>query len=135
MKNAKKGYELLKRKADALTKKMNELNEELYAKKLGISVVFKDCQLAMAQANFAAGDFSGVVRDSVGKNAALKLSAVNDSAAGVKIPIIEVKGLNTERSDDNIIGITGGGQAINAARNTFKGYVASLIKIAALQFA
>ena len=122
----------MKRKADALTKKMNELNEELYAKKLGISPGFKECQLSMAQANFAAGDFSGVVRDSVGKNAALKLSATNDSAAGVKIPVFEIKGLHTERSDDNIIGITGGGQAIGQARNTFKNYVASLILVAQL---
>ena len=109
---------------------MNELNEELYSKKLGIGNAFKECQLSMAQANFAAGDFSGVVRDSVGKNAALKLSATNDSAAGVKIPVIEVKGLHTDRSDDNIIGITGGGQAISTARNVFKGYVAKLIKVA-----
>jgi V-type H+-transporting ATPase subunit D len=48
LKNAKKGFELLKRKADALTKKFNELNEQLYTAKLCMGNGFTQCRLSLA---------------------------------------------------------------------------------------
>ena len=62
---AKKGYELLKRKSDALKKAFNEIMKEVVTTKKKMGYQFNECQLEMAQANFAAGDFGVAVRDSV----------------------------------------------------------------------
>lgn len=62
---AKKGYDLLKKKSDALKKEFNEIMKKLVMVKKRMGKDFNDCQLEMAQANFAAGDFGVTVRDGV----------------------------------------------------------------------
>ena len=44
---------------------------------------FNDCQLEMAQANFAAGDFGVTVRDSVKNKTNVRVNITIDNVAGV----------------------------------------------------
>ena len=54
---AKKGFELLKKKADALKKFFREINTQIIKKKKSIGADYNEALIALAEANFAAGDF------------------------------------------------------------------------------
>ena len=45
---------------------------------------FNECQLEMAQANFAAGDFGVTVRDSVKTKTNVRLNITSENVAGVQ---------------------------------------------------
>ena len=72
----------------------------------------------MANASFAAGDFGVTVRDSVKNKTNVRVNITIDNVAGVQLPTFHVKGLG-EQDDDMMIGMTGGGQAINKAKDRY----------------
>lgn len=88
----------------------------------------------MAQANFSAGNFGNTVRDSVKMKTSIRVVIEVKNVAGCLSPTFIVKGLG-EDTDDLMaaIGMTGGGQAIKAARERFSRYLKLLIEIATLQ--
>lgn len=55
---AKKGYDLLKKKSDALKKAFREILIKIVDTKKKMGREFNESLLALAEANFAAGDFS-----------------------------------------------------------------------------
>ena len=65
LKAAKKGYDLLKKKRDALRQKLNQCMKTLVSTKKKIGNDFNEVMLAYAEANFAAGDFSRSLGDIV----------------------------------------------------------------------
>lgn len=54
---------MLKRKADALKKAFNDICKKMVVVKRSMGKIYTECQIDMAQANFAAGDFAVTVRD------------------------------------------------------------------------
>ena len=92
---------------------------------------FKECQLEMAQANFAAKDFGVSVRDAVKTKTNVRLEITCENVAGCQQPTFHVRGL--EDADDLMIGMTGGGQAIAKAKERFSRYLKLLVEIASLQ--
>ena len=54
-----------------------------------------------------------------------------DNVAGVMLPVFNLKGL--DEAGDTKIGMTGGGQAVNKARDRYQKYLTALVKIASLQ--
>ena len=54
---AKKGYDLLKKKADALKKAFREIMIKVLERKKRMGKDYNEALLALAEANFAAGDF------------------------------------------------------------------------------
>ena len=94
---------------------------------------FNQCQLEMATAKFAAGDFGVTVRDSVKVKTAVNLSIRIENVAGVHKPQFILNGMKDSGNDDNLIGLTGGGQAILKAQERFKRYLEVLVQIASLQ--
>ena len=60
---AKKGYDLLKRKSDALKKAFNDIMKKIVQTKKKMGKEFNECLLEMAQANFTAGDLGNIVKD------------------------------------------------------------------------
>jgi len=80
---AKKGYDLLKKKSDALKKAFNDIMKKIVLTKKRMGKDFNECQLEMAQANFAAGDFGVTVRDSVKTKTNVRLTISADNVAGV----------------------------------------------------
>lgn len=93
---------------------------------------FNECQLEMAQANFAAGDFGVTVRDQVKTKTNVRVTISTENVAGVQQPTFHIRGLN-EQDDDSMIGMTGGGQAIQRAKERYTRYLRLLIEIASLQ--
>lgn len=129
---AKKGYDLLKKKADALKKEFNDISKLIVNTKKRMGRDYNDCQLELAQANFAAGDFGVTVRDSVKTKTTVRLLISEENIAGVKKPTFVIKGLN-EADEDGVIGLTGGGQAIMKVKQSFTKYLRLLIEIASYQ--
>ena len=93
---------------------------------------FNECQLEMAQANFAAGDFGVTVRDSVKTKTNCRVVISTENIAGVQQPTFHLRGMN-ENDDDTMIGMTGGGQAIMRTKERFQRYLKLLVEIASLQ--
>ena len=62
---AKKGYDLLKKKSDALKKAFRLILSKIVESKVRMGVDYREARMGMAEANFAAGDFSRAVVDHV----------------------------------------------------------------------
>ena len=62
---AKRGYDLLKKKSDALKKAFRGILIKILDTKKKMGKEFNESLLSLAEANFAAGDFSRNVMDSV----------------------------------------------------------------------
>lgn len=94
---------------------------------------YREALLGLAGATFAAGDFSRAVTDNVKTKTSVRLSVHSDNIAGVHLPIFTIKG-DEEQSDDNaLLGLSGGGSAIQAAQVKFTKFLKILVTIASLQ--
>ena len=69
----------------------------------------------------------------MGTNAATKVKITTENVAGVLKPTFHVKNTGEMGLEDQLIGITGGGQAIQRTREAYKKYLKLLIEIASLQ--
>ena len=81
LKGAQKGHSLLKKKADALSLRFRQILGKIIQTKTLMGEVMKEAQFSLAEANFAAGDFSQTVLQNVDK-AQLKLKIKKDNVAG-----------------------------------------------------
>ena len=133
---AKKGYDLLKKKSDALKKAFRDIMVKILETKKRMGKDYNESLLALAEANFAAGDFSKAVFDSVGARTNVRLNVTSDNVAGVHLPIFSLRGDvgGAGDSDDRaMLGLTGGGAAIAKCRERFQRFLKILIDIASLQ--
>ena len=129
---AKKGYDLLKKKSDALKKAFRAILAKIVDSKVRMGVDYREARLGMAEANFAAGDFSRAVIDNLPVCSPVRLTMQQDNIAGVKIPIFKLKDID-ETGDSALIGLSMGGQSIQTAREKFTKFLKVLITIATLQ--
>ena len=131
---ARKGYDLLKKKSDALKKKFREIMTKILETKKRIGKDYGECLFALAEANFAAGDFAKGVFDSVGSNTKVRLGVTSENVAGVHLPQFSLSVLGTANQENSaMLGLTGGGQAIQKCRDRFQKFLKNLIDIASLQ--
>jgi vacuolar-type H+-ATPase subunit D/Vma8 len=73
----------LKKKSDALKKAFNDIMRRIFETKKNMGKDFNECQLEMANASFAAGDFGVTVRDSVKNKTNVRVNISIDNVAGV----------------------------------------------------
>ena len=129
---AKKGYDLLKKKSDALKKAFRGILQKIVESKVRMGVDYKDARMGMAEANFAAGDFSRAVVDHVAVCTPVRMTMTADNIAGVKLPIFRLKDMD-EVSEGALLGLSMGGQSIQTAREKFSKFLKILVTIATLQ--
>jgi len=129
---AKKGYDLLKKKSDALKKAFRAILARIVESKVRMGFDYKEALIGMTQAQFAAGDFSRHVIDHVKTKTSTRLTVHSDNIAGVRLPIFTLKGEDEVNEDNALLGLSGGGQAINTAREKFTSFLKVLITIASL---
>ena len=86
LKGARKGYDLLKKKSDALTMKFRSLLREIRDTKLSVGNLAKDALFAYTEVKFVASDISPTVIQSVGNMPQLLLMTI-DNIAGVRTPV------------------------------------------------
>ena len=130
---AKKGYDLLKKKADALKKAFRGILNNIVETKKRMGREFNESLMSLAEANFAAGDFSKSVYDSVKTMTNVRLNVTSENVAGVHLPIFALRGDGDDQSDDrSMLGLTGGGQAISRCKDRFTKFLKTLVDIASL---
>ena len=130
---AKKGYELLKKKSDALKKAFRAILQKIVEAKVRMGTDFKEASIGLASAYFAAGDFSRNVLDNVKQRTSVRLNTTFENIAGVKLPSFNLRGEDEVNEDSSLLGLSGGGQAINRAREAYTKFLKVLIIIASLQ--
>lgn len=94
---------------------------------------YKEAQLGLAGATFAAGDFSRAVLDQVKTKTNVRLNVHSENIAGVHLPIFTLRGEDEQNDDNALLGLSGGGQAIVQARDKFTKFLKVLVTIASLQ--
>ena len=131
---AKKGFDLLKKKADALKKSFRAVLVKIVDTKKRMGKEFNESILSLAEANFAAGDFSRNVLDGVKIRTNVRVNVTADNIAGVHLPMFSLRGETDDTGDDRqMLGLTGGGQAIAKCKERFQKFLKTLIDIASLQ--
>ena len=130
LKGAQKGYDLLKKKADALTMKFRALLREIREIKLKVGELAKEALFSYTEVKFIASDISPTVIQSVG-NMPLLLMMQIDNIAGVRVPEFTRINQGTESSD--LLGLSRGGQQIQNTREKFSELLDALIRLAQLQ--
>ncbi|KAK6587569.1 hypothetical protein RS030_91537 [Cryptosporidium xiaoi] len=134
-KGAKQGYDLLKRKSDALTNRFRGMLKEIVETKRSIGDEIKEASFALAKATWAAGDFKDRIIESC-KRPTVTLEVGTENIAGVRLPIFEMVD-NSSLSDSSIchIGVASGGQVIQSTKEIYMRVLKDLIKLASLQTA
>ncbi|KAH8742128.1 hypothetical protein FG386_003455 [Cryptosporidium ryanae] len=135
-KGAKQGYDLLKRKSDALTNKFRGMLKEIVETKRSIGDEIKEASFALAKATWAAGDFKDRIIESC-KRPMVTMEMGTENIAGVRLPIFEMKVDNSTLSDSSNchIGVASGGQVIQSTKEIYMRVLKDLVKLASLQTA
>lgn len=125
------GYNLLKRKSDALKLRLNSILKEILSVKREVAPKMRDAAFTHTEAVYAAGEFNNKVIQSVSK-ATYRVEADVLNVAGVKVPEFKrrlVEDVNTE----TLLGLSQGGSDVSKCRDTFEDTLDGLIKLASLQ--
>ena len=137
-KGAKKGFELLKKKADALKARIQKMIRAIHTLKLSIGEDVKLAHLALAKASYAAGGGGFIKRVLENEHrATIRIDGKVENVAGVKI----AKFASTDDVDvdpskmTEMYGLSGGGAQINKAKEEFANLLEKLIQLASLQTA
>mmetsp|Transcript_14134 Transcript_14134/g.21355 ORF Transcript_14134/g.21355 Transcript_14134/m.21355 type:complete len:242 (+) Transcript_14134:50-775(+) len=127
---AKKGYDLLKKKADALKARFRDFAKEIYKTKGSMSESCSTAFFSLTAAQYAAGEFKTKVLEG-NFTASVRITGQTDNIAGVKIPVFRQFDTGHEPLDN--IGLAKGGRKINECREKFSTLLTILIKLASLQ--
>ena len=137
-KAAKKGHELLKRKADALKARLRRMMNEIREIKLEIGEEVKLAHVSLARATYSykTGDFKDRVIEN-SHTARTRVDAHVDNVAGVRLPVFQMAATTEggEGGEDlsQVYGLAGGGRKIAESADAFMKLVEKLIKLASLQ--
>lgn len=100
---------MLKKKSDALKKAFRAILQDIVEAKIKMGADFKEAQMGLANATFAAGDFSRAVIDHVKVKTSVRLTVSTDNIAGVHLPRFNLKGEDEQSEDNALLGLSGGG--------------------------
>ena len=130
IKGAQKGYDLLKKKSDALTLKFRSLLREIRDVKLRVGELTKEAFFSYTEVKFIANDISPTVIQSVGVLPHLLFMKI-DNIAGVRVPELTRVQSGSETTD--LLGLSRGGQQIQKCKESFSTLLDALIRLAELQ--
>lgn len=127
---AKKGYDLLKSKADALKVRFRLIMKNIYDTKVGMSDQASSAFFSLTQAEYAAGNFRSKVLEN-NMSATIRVTSRTDNVAGVKLPVFSKYDVGNDTHEN--LGLAGGGRQIANCREKFNEFLKTLIKLASLQ--
>jgi len=128
-KGAQKGYELLKRKSDALMVRFRRMLASIIETKDLMGAEMSKAFFSLTEAEYAAGSIRPMVEEKV-SSASIRVAEDKENVAGVLLPIFEV--IDTS-GEGELVGMSRGGQRITQCRKTFVKALELLIKLASLQ--
>lgn len=130
LKGAQQGYNLLKKKADALTARFRAILKKIVENKTKMGDAMRQASFSLAEATYAAGDFSHAVRQRIEK-ASVTVRSNKENVAGVQLPVFEAVIENASTAE--LTGLARGGQQIQASREAWITASKLLIELASLQ--
>jgi len=128
---AKKGYELLKKKSDALKARFRALLKEIKNAKEELAQIMPQAFISLASAQHGAGDFREHLINDI-KEPSIRINAATDNVAGVILPVFEERKVQGDTTVDSL-GLKGGGKQIDKAKIHFGELLHKLVKLASLQ--
>uniref|UniRef100_A0A8C9T0D0 V-type proton ATPase subunit D n=1 Tax=Scleropages formosus TaxID=113540 RepID=A0A8C9T0D0_SCLFO len=130
LKGAQTGRNLLKKKADALSLRFRQILRKIIETKTLMGEIMREAAFSLAEAKFAAGDFSTTVIQNVNK-AQVKVRAKKDNVAGVTLPIFE----HYQEGGDSyeLTGLARGGEQLAKLKRNYAKAVELLVELASLQ--
>ena len=133
---AKKGHQLLKKKADALNMRFRQILKKILDTKEEMGKSLRESNFTLTEAKYTAGDnIKHTIVDSV-KEAQVRVAARQDNVAGVKVPVFERNDLGGEQEKNSeLYGLGKGGQKVTAAKQSFQKTMDLMIELASLQCA
>ena len=133
LKGAKSGHSLLKRKAEALTKRFREITRRIDEAKRKMGRVMQIAAFSLAEVSYSAGgDVSFQVQESVQK-ARFKVKSKQENVSGVLLPSFDH--FTDGENDFKLTGLGRGGQQVQKAREVYTRALETLVDLASLQTA
>ncbi|PWZ01168.1 hypothetical protein BCV70DRAFT_199532 [Testicularia cyperi] len=135
LKGAQTGHSLLKKKADALTKRFRTITHKIDEAKRKMGKVMQQASFSLAEVSYATGDISYMVQESV-KSATFRVRAKQENVSGVILPAFEAD-INDKAGagEFSLTGLSRGGQQVAKARETYAKALQVLVELASLQTA
>lgn len=140
LKGAQTGHSLLKKKADALTKRFRTITHKIDEAKRKMGKVMQQASFSLAEVQYATGDIGYIVQESV-KSASFKVRAKQENVSGVILPAFEAdikdksSGSQGGGGEFALTGLSRGGQQVNKAREVYTQALKVLVELASLQTA
>ena len=129
---AKKGFQLLKKKRDALKTRFQLMLKEIIECKNAVGEGMKETAFSLAKAKWAAGEITQSVIQRIKRpSATLKLHAEN--VAGVLLPIFALQRDASKDANLMSLGAGQGGQVIQSCRLEYCRVLELVVKMASLQ--
>ncbi|KAJ0268460.1 H(+)-transporting V1 sector ATPase subunit D [Colletotrichum noveboracense] len=127
LKGAETGHSLLKRKSEALTKRIDEAKRKM-------GRVMQIASFSLAEVTYAAGGDIGYQIQESARSARFRLRTKQENVSGVLLPAFE--SYVTEGNNDfGLTGLGKGGQQVQRCRETYARAVEALVELASLQTA
>jgi len=133
---ATKGFNLLKKKRDALKSRFQMLLKDIVETKLEVGTGLREAAFSLAKASWATGGddiTSTVVERAKAPSITCKMKA--DNIAGVSIPNFYLTHDPSKDAALQSLGVASGGAVIKSCRDTYFKAVTQLIRLASLQTA
>ncbi|CAE7716105.1 vha-14 [Symbiodinium sp. KB8] len=130
---AAKGYDLLKKKRDALKKRFHTICKNIADGKREAISELEEAHDSLERARWAAGDFSRQVESTLPSQAAVHADVMVENVAGVELPRMQVHFDEAEAVAAAQFGMAGGGREIGEAQSVWQSVVRRLIVLAGLQ--
>ncbi|SHO78211.1 Subunit D of the V1 peripheral membrane domain of V-ATPase [Malassezia sympodialis ATCC 42132] len=148
LKGAQNGHSLLKRKADALSKRFRTITSKIQDAKKQMGTVLQVAAFSMVEVGYATGDIGYAVRENV-KRATFKVRSRQENISGVLLPAFAVQlstssdsktdgdaeSFNAAPAEFSLTGLSRGGQQVQKARETYTKALRVLVDLASLQTA
>merc|ERR1712031_16925 len=127
---AKKGYELLKRKSDALMARFRRMLASIIETKDSMGEEMSKAFFSLTEAQYAAGSSIRPIVEEKVSSATVRVVQGVENVAGVLLPVFEVV---DESGEGELVGMSKGGQRITQCRKVFLKALELLIQLASLQ--
>lgn len=148
LKGAQNGHSLLKRKADALSKRFRTITSKIQDAKKQMGTVLQVAAFSMVEVGYATGDIGYAVRENV-KRATFKVRSRQENISGVLLPAFavqtsasadskadgDIESSNAAPTEFSLTGLSRGGQQVQKARETYTKALRVLVDLASLQTA
>jgi len=129
-KGAKTGYDLLKKKSDALKNRIRVITKAIYTNKMGMADAFKEATLSHTQAVYFAGDLNSNIIEKT-QNPSYTVQVKFDNVAGVQLPSFRQR----IEDDDDMVSLSKGGRQIVKCKEAYVKLLNQLVALASLQTA